>query len=591
MTKPFAVIVFGTIERSLKRFCVHACVESLSKLILSFSLPKSETQEVTCQNIKSLPMVIALSMVYAIDFGTSNTVIARWNAATQQPETLTLPGLSLRLADNPPLIPSLLYVQDGRSEQVVIGQTVRDRGLDLSSDPRFFRNFKRGIGADIQGFLPNLDGQVITFEQVGQWFLTQILQQLQASDASLDSLVFTVPVDSFETYRNWLGQVCQSLQINQVRMLDEPTAAALGYGLTAERNLLVIDFGGGTLDLSLVQLDQAKSGAKPLGYILKWGQKMMEQSPQRPKLARVLAKAGQNLGGSDIDHWLLDHFVTTQGLASTALTLRLAERLKIQLSQQAEATEVYFNDETLESYELHLDQDHFVALLTEHQFFERLDESMAQVLRQARRQGLEPADIDAVLLVGGTAQIPAVKAWVHQYFAADKVRSERPFEAIAQGALQLSQGVEVKDFLYHSYGIRYWDRKNNRHGWHPFIKEGQPYPMPEPVELLLGASLDNQPSIELIIGELGSETGGTEVYFEGDRLITRRVGNDKTQVQPLNDTDAARSIARLTPPGYPGSDRIKVLFWVDQDRFLRITVEDLLTIETLLDSKPVVQLS
>jgi molecular chaperone DnaK (HSP70) len=531
-------------------------------------------------------------MVYAIDFGTSNTVITRWNAATQQPETLTLPGLSLRLADNPPLIPSLLYVQDAVSQQTVIGQEVRDRGLDLSNDPRFFRNFKRGIGTDIQGFLPQLDGQLITFEQVGQWFLANILQQLQANNGSLDSLVFTVPVDSFEAYRNWLAQVCQSLQVEQVRMLDEPTAAALGYGLTEERNLLVIDFGGGTLDLSLVQLEKsAKSGTKPLGYILKWGQKMMEQSPQKPKIARVLAKAGQNLGGSDIDHWLLDYFVATQGLVSTPLTLRLAERLKIQLSHHTEATEVYFNDETLESYELHLDQERFVSLLTEHQFFERLDETMAQVLRQARRQGLEPADIDAVLLVGGTAQIPAVKSWVHQYFAADKIRSERPFEAIAQGALQLSQGVEVKDFLYHSYGIRYWDRKNNRHSWHPIIKEGQPYPMPEPVELVLGASLDNQPSIELIIGELGSETGGTEVYFEGDRLVTRRVGSGKTQVQPLNDTEAARSIAKLTPPGYPGSDRIKVLFWVDQERFLRITVEDLLTIETLLDNKPVVQLS
>ncbi|NJO51395.1 MAG: Hsp70 family protein, partial [Leptolyngbyaceae cyanobacterium RM2_2_4] len=93
-------------------------------------------------------------MVYAIDFGTSNTVIARWNAATQQPETLALIDLSFRLGKNPPLIPSLVYVEDAASGKVLAGQTVRDRGLDLSSDPRFFRNFKRGIGAEIQGFLP-----------------------------------------------------------------------------------------------------------------------------------------------------------------------------------------------------------------------------------------------------------------------------------------------------------------------------------------------------------------------------------------------------------------------------------------------------
>jgi molecular chaperone DnaK (HSP70) len=530
-------------------------------------------------------------MSYAIDFGTSNTVITRWNEITQQSETVELPALSMRIGHNPPLIPSLLYVEDAMQAKVIAGQVVRDRGLDITSNPRFFRNFKRGIGAEVQGFLPDLDGQTVSFEQAGQWFLTQVIQQLQALDPNFDSLVITVPVDSFEVYRNWLTQVCYALKVEQVRMLDEPTAAALGYGLTDEKNILVIDFGGGTLDLSLVQLDQGRQAdVKPLGFLLKWGQKVLEDSTQKPKLARVLAKAGQNLGGSDIDYWLVDYFTQTQGLVSNPLTLRLAERLKIQLSEQLEATEIYFNDETLESYELQLDRDRFTALLQENQFFERLDESMNQVLRQARRQGLEPDDIGAVLLVGGTAQIPAVKTWVEQYFSPERIRSERPFEAIAQGALQITQGVEIKDFLYHSYGIRYWDRKNNRHAWHPIVKEGQPYPMPTPVELFLGASMENQPSIELVIGELGVDTGGTEVYFEGDRLVTRHVSG-KAQVKPLNDTADARNIAKLTPPGYPGSDRIKVWFQVDGDRFLRITVEDLLTNRTLMDNYPVVRLN
>lgn len=115
--------------------------------------------------------------------------------------------------------------------------------------------------------------------------------------------------------------------------------------------------------------------------------------------------------------------------------------------------------------------------------------------------------------------------------------------------------------------------------------------MTNPVELVLGASLDNQPSIELIVGELGAETGGTEVYFDGDRLITRRLDGGKKQVQPLNDRDGARQIAQLTPPGYPGSDRIKVLFQVDAQRCLRMTVEDLLTNQTLLEDRIVAELS
>ena len=534
------------------------------------------------------------SNFYAIDFGTSNTVITRWNAATGQPETLSLPDLSQQLGQNPPLIPSLFYVEDGATGKGVAGQAVRDRGLDLSSDTRFFRNFKRGIGANVQGFLPELDGQSVRFEQVGQWFLDRVIRQLLTTDPDLGAIAFTVPVDSFEAYRYWLGQVCDPLPIEQVRMIDEPTAAALGYGLTRSGTLLVIDFGGGTLDFSLVRLDNGAASSqpksKPLGFLLKWGQQnLAETSRQRPKLARVLAKAGQNLGGADIDNWLADHFATTQGLPVTPITLRLAERLKVQLSQQTEATEVFFNDETLESYELHLDRSGFEAILQQHEFFDRLGESLAQIERQAQRQELNLAAIDAVLLVGGTAQIPAVRTWVEQRFGSDKLRSDRPFEAIAQGALQLFQGLEVKDFLYHGYGIRYWNRRQNRHDWHPLIPEGQPYPMPAPVELLLGASMENQPSIELVIGELGATSSSTEVFFEGDRLVTRTT-TGQTQVQSLNDTPQARSLARLDPPGFPGSDRIKVLFSVDSDRFLRVTIEDLLTLETLLENQPVVQL-
>ncbi|NET08972.1 MAG: Hsp70 family protein [Merismopedia sp. SIO2A8] len=537
------------------------------------------------------------SSSYAIDFGTSNTVITRWNAVTQAPETVSLPQWSWRLGDNPPLIPSLLYVENAATEDVLVGQLVRDRGLDVVQNARFFRNFKRGIGTPVQGFVPELDGRTMSFEQIGQWFLNQLIQTLQDTNGSLDSLVFTVPVDSFEAYRNWLGQTCQSLDINQVRMLDEPTAAALGYGLAEGELLLVMDFGGGTLDFSLVRREVSRvegqqATTQPLGFILKWGQRnMAENSAQRPQTARVLAKAGQNLGGSDLDQWILHDFVKTQGIPTSPLTLRLAERLKIKLSQDTTATEVYFNDETFESYELTLDRDRFQAILTDNQLFERLDDSLTAVLRQARQQGIEIPDIDAVLLVGGTAQIPAIQDWLHAYFSAERIKSERPFEAIAQGALQLNQGIEISDFLYHSYGIRYWNRRTKRHDWHPIIRSGQPYPMDNPFELLLGASVDNQPSIELVIGELGDGATSTEVYFDGDQLIMKTVDSSQGNVQPLNDRDGARNLATLSPPGHPGTDRVKLLFQVDRDRYLRVTVEDLLTNEILQDNRIVVQLT
>ncbi|MGB5975293.1 MAG: Hsp70 family protein, partial [Nodosilinea sp.] len=184
-----------------------------------------------------------------------------------------------------------------------------------------------------------------------------------------------------------------------------------------------------------------------------------------------------------------------------------------------------------------------------------------------------------------------VQRWVRERFAPGKVRCDRPFEAVAQGALQIAQGLAVEDFLYHSYGIRFWDRRHNRHGWHSILPQGQPYPMAAPVELTLGASVEKQPSIELVIGELGAASTQTEVYFENGQLVTRQMGGDAPSVQPLNDREGARTIARLDPPGFPGSDRVQVMFQVDRDRQLRITVEDILTGNKLMDNEAVVRLS
>ncbi|MEL6551999.1 MAG: Hsp70 family protein [Cyanobacteria bacterium J06621_11] len=544
--------------------------------------------------------------MYAIDFGTSNTVVTRQNAQTQQPETLSFPGLSAQQKGNPSLIPSLLYVEKmaatAEDSQVIAGQTVRDRGLDVANNPRFFRSFKRGIGTSVQGFIPELDGQVPSFEQIGSCFLQQVIGRIKAQDPEFDSLVLTVPVDSFEAYRLWLEQVCQSLDIKQVRLLDEPTAAALGYELSAnQRTVLVVDFGGGTLDFSLIQLagmDKA-TGQKPTGFLLGWGKKAAAKAAPSvgptggSKTVRVLAKAGENLGGADVDRWLVDYFAQSQDLPVTAVTLRLAEKLKIALSSVAEATEAYFDEETLDSYELSLTRDRFEKVLSDKGFFDRLDNRLDQVLQQAQRQEITADDIDAVLLVGGSAQIPAVQSWARRHFATDKIRGDRPFEAVAQGALCLAD-TTVQDFLYHSYGIRYWDRRNNAHSWHPIIKRGQPYPMEKPVELFLGASSENQPSIELILGELGEQAPTrNEVYFEGDQLVMRQASSDNktSSAVPLNDREGARTIANLMPLGFPGSDRIRVLFSIDADRFLRMTVEDLLTTETLLADQVVVQLS
>ncbi|AFY73845.1 molecular chaperone [Synechococcus sp. PCC 7502] len=539
-------------------------------------------------------------MHYAIDFGTSNTVIARINN-NGEIETLKLEQFSQFQPHNPPVIPSLVFVENAASSEVVVGQSVRDRGLDFRNhNQRFFQNFKRAIAQPLSGFLPELDGIEITSAMIGRWFLTELIRQLP----EVTSLVVTVPVDSFESYRQWLSGVCEDLAVSQVSILDEPTAAALGYGLnTGNETILVIDMGGGTLDMSLVKLnlhiqnqienqDQIQARKQTLGFLLKWGDRILNQSVNqsvnpstnqvpKPTIARVIAKTGQNLGGIDIDNWLVGYFCDSLGLPHNSVVARLAEKLKITLSTSEQATEVFFDDETFNSYSLELGRSQFDNILQAHNFFNRLDQSLDQIKQQALRQGLDLASIDAVLLVGGTAQIPAVHNWIKQYFPPQKIKSHKPFEAIAHGAL--NQNFQLQDFLYHSYGVRYWDKRYRQHNWHPIIKSGAAYPT-EPIELVLGASQLDQPSIELVIGELGETS--LEVYFEGDRLITRLLKQSQTVAQKLNE----QVITPLDPLGQPGSDRLKVSFQVNAQRTLCISIEDLLTKQLILQNQPVVKL-
>ncbi|AFY62529.1 Hsp70 family protein [Synechococcus sp. PCC 6312] len=526
-------------------------------------------------------------MSYAIDFGTSNTVIARWNPIHQQPEPVILAGLTESLES--PLIPSLLYVDNAEIPELILGQQVILKERQQNNNQRLFRNFKRGIGTEIQGFLPQLDGVSLSFEQIGTWFIQRLYEQLlKLHPDALTSLVLTVPVDSFAAYRLWLTDICQSLAVEQVKLLDEPTAAALGTGLENAETLLVVDFGGGTLDLSLVR--QPPTPPESRGFLLKWGQQILTaQETTGNQMAKVISKAGRTLGGSDIDQWLGDYFQDRYDLPITPWTLRLWERMKIKLSSQAQSEDLYRHPDTGQEQILTLTRQELEAILEKNNFFNRLDDCLSQVLHQARNQGITTKDIEGVILIGGICQMPAIKAWIRSHFPADKIAEDHPLTAVATGALYLDQGGGIKDFLYHGYGIRYWDYRRQTHNWHPIIQPGQSYPMDQPIELLLGASTSDQPGLELIMGELGQTQERTEIFFEGGQLITRTI-KDQPTVQALNDREGSRTIAQLNPLGQPGADRVKVLFSVDEHRQLRISIDDLLTQTRLVDQQLVITL-
>jgi len=519
----------------------------------------------------------------ALDFGTTNSVIARWETKQERMEVITLPHLSLDTTQaSPPIIPSLLYVQDGALGEVIVGQAVQDKGLDRQQSNRLFRNFKRGIIASPAPKPRQIDGLPWADRDAGQAFVQHLLRALPYQKTDLEQLVLTTPVDAFERYLIWLNDVVTDLAPEQVRIIDESTAAALGYAVTEpDAVVLVFDFGGGTLDISLVQLPESR--AKTGGFLNQLRHKILRQ-----QTARVIAKAGRIIGGSDIDQWLLNEVLKrtnltpeTLGQAYTPL-LTSCEQAKIALST-AESTEVIF-EAAGQGHGLTFTRPQLEALLEENGFYVALRRVIDKVMLGARRSGIFREDINYVLLVGGTSLMPSVQRLLKEYFSDIAVRADKPFTAVVEGALQVAAGFGLEDYLVHSYGLRHLDPDTQTHLYEEIIPMGTRYPLEKPIELLLSPAHAAQAAIEFVVGEINTDAAATVAvkYEDGQAIFVAQADGYAQQVVPLNEGQAGQILASLTPPGSPGEDRLKAQFTVDAQRQLRLTVIDLQTNAFLL---------
>jgi molecular chaperone DnaK (HSP70) len=202
----------------------------------------------------------------------------------------------------------------------------------------------------------------------------------------------------------------------------------------------------------------------------------------------------------------------------------------------------------------------------------------------ARQRGIFKEDIHYVLMVGGTSLMPSVQRTLGQYFTDMAVRADKPFTAVAEGALQVAAGFGLEDYLIHSYGLRHLDENSGSHQYDEIIPMGSHYPSEEPIEVVLGAAHDNQETIEFVIGEIDSDAVSMiEVQYEnGQAVFVAQANESNQQIIPLNEADAVKMLAKLEPAGKLGEDRIKAAFRVDDRRRLRVSVTDIKTDKTLL---------
>ncbi len=501
----------------------------------------------------------------AIDLGSSTTVVVFQKENGQPPELLDLPPISRAIGE----IPSLIWKSSEKEESYLIGQQIIDLNLINEKENNLSQDFKRWIGSTE---IDPIYNSKITPEKAGEILIHSIWEKV-SQKVNIKRLVLTAPVDTYREYRTWLVNVCNSLEVKEIALVDEPTAAAMGAGLEPGSTLLVLDFGGSTIDMSIVALEGGEGQASPIAQLVRFdGNNLEGKSTQVLRTAKVLGKSGLRLGGKDIDRWIFHHLLPEEN--PTNSILRKAEELKCELSntnikETLVITKKVNNIQNEEKF-LKLSKKGLEELLIEKGLLKSIEKLFRQTINSAKRNSFELKDLDSVVLVGGGSRIPLIKNYLSDICNSIPFLTPPPIEAIALGALHLTPGVQIKDVLNKGVSLRCWNKKNEKHIWHPLFLAGQTWPTNKPLEIILAASINSQLSIDLIIGEPQEEGSNEIIYTNG--LPTLKTIESKDKIK--NITNTVISIP-VDPPGEIGQDCIKLIFNINDNCQLEVEGVDL----------------
>ena len=357
-----------------------------------------------------------------IDLGTTNSVVSVLEG-----------GEATVIANSEGSRTTPSVVAFAKNGEILVGQSAKNQAV--TNVDRTIRSVKRHIGTD---WTIDIDDKKYTPQEISARTLMKLKRDAEAYlGEDVTEAVITVPAYFEDSQRQATKEAGQIAGLNVLRIVNEPTAAALAYGLEKgeqEQTILVFDLGGGTFDVSLLEIGDG--------------------------VVEVMATAGDNqLGGDDWDQrivdWLVDKFKASQGVDLTKdkrAVQRLreaAEKAKIELSSSQSANinlpyitvdaekNPLFLDETLSRTEFQkITQD----------LLDRTKAPFNQVIKDA---GLSLSEVDHVVLVGGSTRMPAVSDLVKEMTGKDPNKGVNPDEVVAVGAA-LQAGVlrgEVKDVL------------------------------------------------------------------------------------------------------------------------------------------------
>ncbi len=493
----------------------------------------------------------------AIDLGNSTTVVAFQAENDRSVQLIEINPISRSKGE----IPTLVWKSPKRADHFLFGQEVENLNPEERQPPSLSSDFKRWIGASeekskaLKSFLLP--------EEAGELFIQKIWSAIPKK-YNIKRLILTAPVETYKAYRTWLYKVCSNLEVQEIALVDEPTAAAIGSHQKGGSKLLVIDIGGSTIDMSMVLLEGGEGQAEPIAQLMRFnGQDLEGKSQQVLRCAKVLGKQGLRLGGRDIDRWIANHLIPNS--QNNELILNAVEKLKCKLSDISISETQILSEELItdslsgDTELLRLSRIELEELLMKNGLIKSLQKLFEQTLSRGRSNGCDLEDLTGVILVGGGSRIPLIKEWLNKQLKSSILLTPPPIEAVVLGALRLTPGVEIKDVLSKGVAIRCWDQKTNKHIWHPIFLPGQTWPTEKPMSIILAASKENQVEFDLKIADYDLDGSHEIIYVSGIPTIK----DDSPKAKFLEWNSKAHRI-QLNPPGKLGKDSVKVNFHIDK---------------------------
>ncbi len=406
----------------------------------------------------------------SIDLGATNTVIMRKKGAAV-PDFVPLAAIS-RQYDKMHIVPTMIG-----SETNTIGAEVNEESPVVNIKQMLLDGNPKGK-VHMERFFKVLYEHLRKAMQTSTGWFSLVPRNLA------DVLYITVPV-GYRDYRDTMEEIARKTvkKSMKVEFIEEPLAAAVGYEVAdrTDRLIMVIDFGGSTLNTMVLRLN-----INELHIVAK---------PERAQI----------LGGYDIDVWLAEYLAEQAGVPKDKLPYSLihaAEQIKIDLSHKNEVP-FEWDGRTV----CNISRAELEVVLDGHDFYRFIDRTITYVLKRAEKVGVKKDSIEAVLLTGGSSQIPSFKEKIGDIFQRlrdeNRIYDHSPLSAVGLGAALYGTREVTDRHLGMAYALRYTvEGKEITHSYSIVLEKGETLPLEKTYRLTPARKLGEQKEVYLELFEV-----------------------------------------------------------------------------------------